>query len=138
MMFSVPQFIDVEDKIAGPLTWKQLLWMIGMGAILLTLFGIFDTTLSIMLSIPIVLLFCAMAFYKPNGFPMTTFIGNFVLYLFRPKMAVWERPIFPITSSQASSPVTESTSTHNQGDKRLDHDKLVELARAIDSQGRGR
>ena len=29
MMFSVPQFIDVEDKIIGPLTLKQFIYLAG-------------------------------------------------------------------------------------------------------------
>ena len=39
MLFNVPQYIDVEDKIVGPLTGKQLLWMIGMGIMLLVLWN---------------------------------------------------------------------------------------------------
>jgi len=27
MLFNVPQFIDIEDKIVGPLTAKQLGWL---------------------------------------------------------------------------------------------------------------
>lgn len=42
-MFSTPQFIDVEDKIAGPLTWRQLLWMIGMGITLLVIYTMIGT-----------------------------------------------------------------------------------------------
>jgi hypothetical protein len=43
MLFNVPQFIDVEDKIAGPLTVKQVLWLIGMGAVLFIVWTFFDT-----------------------------------------------------------------------------------------------
>lgn len=91
MMFSVPQFIDVEDKIVGPLTWKQLGWMIGLGVVIMVLFRYFDTALFIVLAIPTVLVFVAFAFYKPNGFPMTTFVFYFILFLFRPKIAIWRR-----------------------------------------------
>jgi hypothetical protein len=82
MMFSVPQFIDVEDKIAGPLTWKQLGWMIGMGAVVLAIFAIFDTSLAIVFTVPTVLLFCALAFYKPDGFTMISFMSNSFLFFF--------------------------------------------------------
>ncbi|TXI34603.1 MAG: PrgI family protein [Candidatus Moraniibacteriota bacterium] len=130
MMFSVPQFIDVEDKIAGPLTWRQLLWMIGMGAALLTVFGMFDTGLSIIISIPIVLIFCAMAFYRPNGFPMTTFVSSGVMFLFRPKVAVWERPTMPIGTTKAAPPVAKKEEVAVE--KQMTADKLAELARIID------
>jgi len=133
MMSSVPQFIDVEDKIAGPLTWKQLGWMMAMGAIVLTLLGMLGTGAGIVISIPVVLLFLALAFYKPNGFPMTAFIGQAFMFMFRPKMAVWERPTPVMTSVKSATPkqVVEEVSPS----KALTPDKLKELARLIDSQG---
>lgn len=92
MMFNVPQYIDVEDKVAGPLTAKQLMWMIGMGAVLLLLYSIFDQATFFILAIPIVLLFVALAFYRPYGQPLISFIGSSVLFFIRPKVYVWNRP----------------------------------------------
>jgi len=135
-MSSVPQFVDVEDKIAGPLTWKQLLWMIAMGAVLLVLFTTFGTTLAIVFGIPVVLLFIALAFYKPNGFTLASFIGQAVLFLFRPKVAVWERPVMPMVSVKPRED-TKAQVVEAQPDKQLTRDKLKELARLMDNQGRG-
>jgi PrgI family protein len=133
MMFSVPQFIDVEDKIVGPLTWKQLLWMVGMGAALLTFFNIFEKIPFVIISIPTVLLFTAFAFYRPNGFPMTTFVFYSVLFLFRPKVSVWERPTKeerpPAKASQETPPANVS--------KKIEPEKLAELARILD-KGNGK
>lgn len=133
MMFSVPQFIDVEDKIAGPLTWKQLGWMIGMGAIVLAVFALFDTSLAIVLAVPIVLLFCALAFYKPDGFPMTSFLSNSLLFFFRPKIAVWERPVI-IPSSLTKKSAEEVSQAAPVVEKRMTRDKIAELARMIDQR----
>ncbi len=135
MMFSVPQFIDVEDKIAGPLTWKQLLWMIGMGAVLLFFFNLFDTPLFIISAIPTVLLFAAFAFYKPDGFPLTTFIFYAILFLFRPKVAVWERPVN--TRPLVKAPEKKNEDSIAQP-KEINEEKLKELARILDSRGTSR
>lgn len=132
-MFSVPQFIDVEDKIAGPLTWKQLLWMIGMGAVLLVFFNFFDTTLFIIAAIPVVLLFAAFAFYKPNGFPMTTFVFYAFLFLFRPKVAVWERPRNVRPKPQPKVVQEEVKDTRQ---KQINQEKLTELAHILDNRGK--
>lgn len=130
MMFSVPQFIDVEDKIAGPFTWKQLLWMIGMVAMLLMFFNIFDTALFFIAAVPTVFLFVALAFYRPNGFPLTTFIFYAFLFLFRPKVSVWERPERePFT---AKTPV-EKTAPIDTRAKHVDREKLTELAHTLDN-----
>ncbi|OIP59696.1 MAG: hypothetical protein AUK19_01560 [Candidatus Moranbacteria bacterium CG2_30_45_14] len=131
-MFSVPQFIDVEDKVAGPLTWKQLLWMIGMGAVLLFFFNLFDISLFIILSIPTVLLFAAFAFYKPDGFSLTTFIFYAILFLFRPKVAVWERPVS--TRPKVLVPEKKNEDIVAQP-KEINEEKLKELARILDSRG---
>jgi hypothetical protein len=132
MMFSVPQFIDVEDKIAGPLTWRQLLWMIGMGATLLVLFNLLGGALFFIVAIPIVLLFVALAFYRPNGFPLTKFIFYAVLFLFRPKISVWERP----TKQQPNIKVREQQAAPRTPEqKQINQEKLTELARILDKHG---
>lgn len=144
MMFSVPQFIDVEDKIAGPLTWRQLLWMIGMGAALLFFYSIFDTALFIVIAVPTTLLFIALAFYRPNGIPLTAFIFQGFLFLFRPKVAVWERPVRSLGTSQRAAEEAErkrkeaeEAAAEEKSRKTLDQEKLHELARILDSRGRG-
>lgn len=131
-MFSVPQFIDVEDKIAGPLTWRQLLWMIGMGAVLLVAFNTFDNTLAIIIAIPTVLIFVAFAFYRPNGFPLTTFVFYMILFLFRPKISVWERP----THKPSVPKAPEKKAEADTGIKQINQEKLRELARILDSRGK--
>jgi hypothetical protein len=128
MMFNVPQFIDVEDKIVGPLTWRQLLWMIGMGAALLTFFNIFEKIPFVIISIPTVLLFVAFAFYRPNGFPMTTFVFYAILFLFSPKVSVWERP----TEEERSPAKAPQEALPASAPKKIAPEKLAELARILD------
>lgn len=133
-MFGVPQFIDVEDKVAGPLTWKQLLWMIGMGAVLLTIFNTFDPSLAIVFAIPTVLIFVAFAFYKPNGFPLTTFVFYSILFIFRPKVSVWERPTKSQSMPKAPKEIQKTETTKNF--QQMDQQKLRELAHILDSKGK--
>ncbi|NCQ05962.1 MAG: PrgI family protein [Candidatus Moranbacteria bacterium] len=135
MMFSVPQFIDVEDKIAGPLTWKQLGWMIGMGTVIMLFFKLFDTTLFIIATIPTVLLFVIFAFYRPNGFPMTTFVFYTVLFLFRPKIAVWRRSA---EKKPEVKPVDISQSHKIVPSKQMSEEKLRAFAKILDNQNMDR
>ena len=73
MLINVPQYIDVEDKIAGPLTVKQLGWIIGLGIILLVLWNIVPAPVFFILGIPLAIFFVALAFYKPYGRPLEAF-----------------------------------------------------------------
>lgn len=109
MLYNVPQYTDVEDKIAGPLTAKQFLWMLGMGAVLLVLWNIFAAGVFWILAIPVIIIFVAFAFYKPYGQPMILFVSNALLYLFRSKVYVWNRPIEPIqiTDKAPKNPTQE-------------------------------
>jgi hypothetical protein len=92
MMFNVPQFIDVEDKVAGPLTVKQLLWMIGMASVILIASSIFPAAVAIAIAVPVAIIFVLLAFYRPNGQPLAAYIAHAFFFLFRPKVLVWRRP----------------------------------------------
>jgi len=88
---NVPQFIDIEDKIAFGLTWKQLLWLMGMGGLLLTLYSLFDRMTFFVTGVPVVLIFVALAFVKPYGVTFLTFLGFTFRFLTSSKNYVWKR-----------------------------------------------
>ncbi len=92
MMFNVPQFIDVEDKVAGPLTVKQLFWMIGMFATVLAVAAIFPGTVTFVVAVPIVVLFVLLAFYRPAGQPLISYVVHAFFFMLRPKVLMWRRP----------------------------------------------
>ena len=129
MMFNVPQFIDVEDKIAGPLTWRQIFWMIGMSAVLMVIYNIFDSATFFVLAIPVVIIFALFAFYRPNGVSMIEFTMHGFLFLFQPKVAVWERP----TTVRPLSVEPEKEVTQEVGEtKKFDSNKVHQIAEMLD------
>lgn len=132
-MFSVPQFIDVEDKVAGPLTWRQIFWMMGMTAALLFFYNLFDRALFFVVAVPTILFFSVFAFYRPNGVSMITFALYAVFYFFQPKVSVWERPVaqgaFSKRESVDRTPIV-GVPTH----KELDTKKIQELAKILDGK----
>ena len=91
MQYNVPQFIDVEDKIVGPFTGKQALFMmIGFGIMLLS-FTFFRLTFFIIISIPTIILTLAFAFWKPKGFTVSRWITNVINFYTTPHLYVWRR-----------------------------------------------
>lgn len=129
MLFNVPQYIDVEDKIAGPLTAKQLLWMFGMGAVLLVMWNIFEPATFFISSVPVVLIFVAFAFYRPYNQPLITFITNAILFLIRPKIYVWSRS--GQVSKKAVQPKIVETSVSSQ--KNITLDEIQKITRIVDN-----
>jgi len=91
MQFNVPQFIEIEDKIIGPLTLKQFLYL-GAGAGVL-LFGWFFLKLSalILLAIPTLLFCAALAFVKINGRSFISFLGSLIRYVSKPRLYLWKK-----------------------------------------------
>jgi hypothetical protein len=91
MHANVPQFIDIEDKIAFGLTGKQLWWMVAMVATLLVFYNIFQQQAFYFIGTLIVLIFASFAFWKPQGVTMLSFLGFAVHFLMRPRNYVWKR-----------------------------------------------
>jgi hypothetical protein len=91
MLFNIPQFIDKEDKIVGPLTAKQLGWLGAAGAVMLILWTMLDFGAVILAAIPVVGIFGAFAFYHPNGQPLISLISSSITFFFHPKAYIWRR-----------------------------------------------
>ncbi|MDD5083870.1 MAG: PrgI family protein [Candidatus Moranbacteria bacterium] len=131
MLFNVPQYIDVEDKVAGPLTVKQLLWMIGMVAVLMILWNIYDPLAFFIAAVPVVCIFVALAFYRPYNQPLIVFIGNAILFIVRPKVYVWDRPTKVISAKK----VKETPEAHIVSvQKVVTADEVSRLAKIVDNQ----
>lgn len=90
--FQVPQFIEVEDKIFGPLTTKQFFYLLGGGGLtfLIWLF-VQNTFIATILSAPIVALAAALAFLQINGRPFIDLVANSVLYIIKPRLYLWRK-----------------------------------------------
>ncbi len=91
--FTVPQFIDVEDKIIGPITVRQFILLTIGGLIIFLEFKLSDMTLFIFLALPTFAVFGTLAFLKVNGMPFHYFILNALETLKKPKLRIWQREI---------------------------------------------
>jgi hypothetical protein len=91
MRFSVPQFIELEDKIIGPLTLKQSLYIAGGAGLLFILWFLLKLGAFIVVAIPVGLFCGALAFYKVNGRPFIYFLGSLIKYLRKPKLYLWRK-----------------------------------------------
>ncbi|EKE18558.1 MAG: hypothetical protein ACD_9C00296G0004 [uncultured bacterium] len=131
MLINVPQYIDVEDKIAGPLTAKQLGWLIGLGIILLVLWNMVPSPVFFILGLPLAILFVALAFFKPYGQPLGSFVLFGIMYFFRPKIYIWKRTPHNVINI----PQKTQTKTVAAPDKHLTSESLRDLAQLLDSEG---
>ena len=91
MLFQVPQFIEVEDKIIGPFTFKQFVYLAGGAGIAFIIFKIFPLFIAIFFIVPVILLSLALAFYKVNDQPFIVALESMLKYAVGGKLYVWKK-----------------------------------------------
>ncbi|KKW36865.1 MAG: hypothetical protein UY81_C0011G0020 [Candidatus Giovannonibacteria bacterium GW2011_GWA2_53_7] len=91
--FVVPQFIDAEDKILGPITVRQFVIMLIAGLFATLAYRLFDFTLFLLSGVPLVIGSAILAFLKINGVSVHFFILNLIQTFRRPQLRVWDKTI---------------------------------------------
>ena len=91
MDFPVPQFIDVEEKILGPLTFKQTLYVVGAAGLLFILYFFVEMWLFVILAIIIFGAALALAFIKIGGKTFSQFLISVIIYSFTPHIFIWKK-----------------------------------------------
>ena len=126
MQFKVPQFLDIEDTIFGPFTFKQFVYLVGGGGICFILYKLMGLLLGI---IPILLVagfVFALTFYRPNGKPFINMLESGFRYAVQDKLYVWKRR--KIKKTKKIEEVESSKGAGEQMNNRLDGNKLRDLA----------
>jgi hypothetical protein len=90
MQFQVPQFLDVEDKIIGPFTIKQFLYLAG-GAGFAYLSWRYIPYLGWPIGGGMLALGASLAFYKFNSKPFIYTIEDAINYIRANRLYVWRR-----------------------------------------------
>ena len=131
MRFQDPQFTEVEDKIFGPLTLKQFIYLAGGGGISFLFYVIFPLWLTVILASPIVIFVLALAFYKVNDQPFIKMVENALYYNSSTKLYLWKKSNSGAVASKLVSPA-ESSEALNIHAPKLTKNKLKDLAWSLD------
>lgn len=131
MQYQVPQFIEVEDKIIGPLTFKQFLYVGGGAALGFIIWTILPTFLAILIGAPVVGFFMAAAFLQVNGRPFLVYIEGAVRYAFSAKLYVWKK-----TEKKPQKTEKKKVEQPQVTLPRLSQSKLREISWGLDVEDR--
>lgn len=104
MRFEVPQFIDIEDKIFGPLTFKQFIYIAGGGGLCYVTYRMFPIFVAVPIILAIAGLTYALAFYKLNGQAFITVGQAFLVFLTKNKLYVWKKEVVKQTQQPTQQP----------------------------------
>lgn len=130
MRFQVPQFIEIEDKIFGPLTLKQFIYLAGGGGISFVIYSIIPYFIvAVFFIIPVMLFSVALAFYKINGKPFIFIVESAFKYTLSNKLYLWQKREKKITKKEGT--VSDENSAILKVPK-LSESKLKDLTWSLD------
>jgi len=127
MRFQVPQFIEIEDKIVGPLSLKQFLYLAGGAGMSFAVYNFLPFFIAVIVIAALIAFSLALAFYKYNNKPFIDLVEAGVKYYLGEKLYIWkkrERIVETKTQTPASNPQMYVP--------RLSDSKLKELTWSLD------
>jgi hypothetical protein len=126
MEYQVPQFIEVEDKIFGPLTLKQFIFVAG-GTGLCAILVLYLHIIGFILAIPVALFALALAFYKVNSKSFTEMLEAGFNYYVGGRLYLWKKDEAPKATPAPAAPATVTREKLG-----LSQSKLRDLAWSLD------
>lgn len=133
---TVPQFLDVEDKIMGPITIRQFIEMMIGGGIIFIFYKIFDFSLFVVSGLTVVAITLTFAFVRINGQAFHLFLLNLIATLKNPKLKVWNKKITTKELlSELKAPKENKIRLKTVPNKTPSSSKLSELSLIVDTGG---
>jgi hypothetical protein len=100
MQFQVPQFIETEDKVVGPLTLRQFMYVAGAGVASAILYFSVATWLWLMLTVILLGGAIGVSFIKIQGRPLSNVILSALGFYWRPQTYIWKSEEQPTGTAQ--------------------------------------
>lgn len=135
MQFVVPQFIDVEDKILGPLTVRQFILILVWGITSFLDFKINSISVTaFLLFIPWSGLMLMLTFIKINGRPFHYFLLSLAQTTRLPKLRLWHKEDTEYEFRFAAPPPAKAKALIATK-QALTASRLTELSLVVDTGG---
>ncbi len=129
MEYQVPQFIEIEDKIFGPLTLRQFVFLAGGTGLCVILVLYLPRIIGIALAIPVAVLAGALAFYKVNNKSLLDMIEAGFNFYTKERLYLWKKEQKSETPAIVQAPAAPAREKLG-----LSHGKLKDLAWSLDIQ----
>ena len=133
--YKVPQDVEADDKLLGPFSFRQFVYLLIAGGLIATAVGLFQLfPILAIVPIPFVVFFLALALPLKKDQPMETYLAAVVAYHLKPHSRHWmpgqkENPIMitapKIVEEKRSRDITGEEATH----------RLSFLADIVDTEG---
>ena len=133
--YKVPQDVEADDKLIGPFSFRQFVYLLIAGGLIALAVGLFQLfPLLAIIPVPFILFFGALALPLKKDQPMETYLAAVLSYYLKPHNRVW-------TPGQRESTITISAPKAEDDDRKRDISgeevthRLSFLADIMDTQG---
>ncbi len=131
MQFKVPQFIDIEDTLFGPLTFKQFAYLAGGAGMIFVLYKLLPFFIAVILILPVIGLTLLLTFYKINNKPFVYYLQAGISYAVSSKLYLWKQRLVKNTDKKDN----DNLEMHNISSvPMMSSSKLSDLAWSLDVQ----
>lgn len=133
--YKVPQDVEAEDKLLGPLSFRQFIYAgIALGAAVVGFFLFQIFPLLVLIPIPIFILFGVLALPLRKDQPMETYLLALLRFYIKPKMRIWN-PDGTITYVEITAPKEIEQHLTKDFTGASAQERLNYLARIMDTRG---
>jgi hypothetical protein len=131
MRFEVPQFIEIEDKIFGPLTWRQFVYVGGGIGAAVAMFLALPFIFFLIFGIPLAAVATALAFFPINNRPFSFFLQAIYDYLRNKRLYLW-RQKSAYTYTAAPQKTISDFGAGNGAPRKTSKKSITSLARRLE------
>ena len=134
-MYKVPQDVEAEDKLLGPFSFRQFIFLIIAVVSLGAAYILARILLPLgLIPVPIALFFGALALPLRKDQPMEVYLAAVISFMLKPKKRLWQ-PDGIEYLVEVTAPKTEETTRRNNYDQEEVQRRLSYLANLVDSRG---
>ncbi len=133
MQFKVPQFLDIEDKIFGPFTFRQFAYLAGGAGLCFVIYRTTSLLVGILPILAVAGFALALTFYRVNNKPFIFVLESAFKYAFRDKLYIWKRrmqkPADKVVAEKNTATIETATMTRTN---KLGSSRLKDLSWSLD------
>lgn len=132
----VPQDVEAEDKLLGPFSFRQFIYLVIVCCCIAAAWGLFQLfPLLVVFPIPLAILFLILALPLKKDQPMETYLAAVINFYLKPRKRFWTAGQRESTIQITAPKQTEKIRTRNITEEEASH-RLSFLADLIDTEGR--
>lgn len=134
-VYKVPQDVEAEDKLIGPFSFRQFIYLIIVAISCFVAFILFQAfPVLVVIPLPVILLFGALALPLRKDQPMETYLLAIIRFYLKPKRRMWD-PEGAASHIEITMPASQERSLIKDFDQDTAQQRLDYLARVMDSRG---